>query len=240
MKSKKIILISLIIIFITGGCARLGFDNQEEAEKYVLQRLNDKYGEEFRINSIINYKKEKIGLKWIQAEVKTDGQKDIYQISARNTGRFRDSYHISFFKDKLYKKVEPLCQNKDYIQKYKIEIWGHLSQSEWTGKESLEEYIKKEEYTIELEIDLPEGQAEEQYVEEIADWLTELSKTDYNIRARAKEGKDGLIIFDEELGGINKEKCERLKENLKENIQHTKGSSIRDRKYEEWKKNNNK
>ena len=172
--------------------------------------------------------------------MKTDSQEDVFQISARNTGRFRDSYHISFFKDKLYERVEPLCQNKDYIWEYEIEIWGHLSESEWTGKESLEEYIKKEEYTVELEIDLPAGQTDEQYVEEISDWLTELSKTDYNIRARAKEGENGLIIFDEELGGTNKERCERIKENLEDNIQDTREGSIFDQEYEEWKKNNNK
>ena len=72
-------------------------------------------------------------------------------------------------------------QDKNYIQKYDIEIEGRPTSTEWTGKESIEEYIEKAEYTVVLKIHLQDGKAESEYAEEISDLMQEIMQCDLNI-----------------------------------------------------------
>ena len=142
-KTIFLIIVLILSVITLGGCKMKGFNNQKEAEEFILQNLEDKYGENFDITKVKKYKEEKIGINWIQAEAKAENQDDIFQVYARNTGLFKDSYHITFFKEKLYNMIEPLCQEKKYIKKYEIDISGNLSETKWTGKEDIDEYIKK-------------------------------------------------------------------------------------------------
>ena len=143
-KTIFLIIVLILSVITLGGCKMKGFNNQKEAEEFILQNLEDKYGENFDITKVKKYKEEKIGINWIQAEAKAENQDDIFQVYARNTGLFKDSYHITFFKEKLYNMIEPLCQEKKYIKKYEIDISGNLSETKWTGKEDIDEYIKKD------------------------------------------------------------------------------------------------
>ena len=111
-KTIFLIIVLILSVITLGGCKMKGFNNQKEAEEFILQNLEDKYGENFDITKVKKYKEEKIGINWIQAEAKAENQDDIFQVYARNTGLFKDSYHITFFKEKLYNMIEPLCQEK--------------------------------------------------------------------------------------------------------------------------------
>lgn len=114
-------MIVLILLVITlGGCKMKGFNNQKEAERFILQNLEDKYGKNFEITKVKKYKEEKIGINWIQAEAKEENKDEIFQVYARNTGLFKDSYHIIFFKEKLYNMIEPLCQEKNILKSMKL------------------------------------------------------------------------------------------------------------------------
>ena len=74
MRYKKLILGMITSVFCLGllnGCNRYScdFHSSEEAQKYVLAKLKDKYKEEFVITKVKTYKEEKIGLNWVIAEV---------------------------------------------------------------------------------------------------------------------------------------------------------------------------
>ena len=79
------------------------------------------------------------------------------RVYARNTGYFKDDYHVYYYLEEIKKLVEPLCKEKDYIQKYETEIEGHTTTTEWTGKETLKKYLDKAEYTAILRIYLQEN-----------------------------------------------------------------------------------
>lgn len=196
--------------------------------------LKDKYNEEFTITEVKNYKEEKIGLNWITVKVSSkENSSQTATVYARNTGYFKDDFHIYYYIDEIEKLVEPLCNNKGYIQKYDTEIEGHMTPTEWTGKENLEDYLDKAEYTAILTIYLQKGKTDGQYAEEIWDYLKTLAKTAYNIRVIVRTDETDLIIFDEELGAKNKDISRYSLEWLLEDIPQTRETSITLRDYKE-------
>ena len=64
MWKKTIFLIIVLILSVItlGGCKMKVFNNQKEAEEFILQNLEDKYGENFDITKVKKYKEEKIGI----------------------------------------------------------------------------------------------------------------------------------------------------------------------------------
>ena len=60
-------------------------------------------------------------------------------------------------------------------------IEGRPTSTEWTGKESIEEYIEKAEYAVVLKIYLQDGTAEREYAEEISDLIKGIMQSDLNI-----------------------------------------------------------
>ena len=74
MRYKKIVLsiiASVLCLGLLSGCGGYShdFNSSEEAQKYVLAKLKDKYGRGFTVTEVSNYKEEKIGLNWVLVEV---------------------------------------------------------------------------------------------------------------------------------------------------------------------------
>lgn len=187
MRYKKIVLSIIASVFCLGllnGCSGYSheFNSSEEAQKYVLAKLKDKYDKGFTVTEVSDYKEEKIGLNWILVKVsEKDDPLRTATVYARNTGLFEDSYHVYFYSDAIKKLAEPLCKDKNYIQKYDVKIEGRPTSTEWTGKESIEEYIEKAEYAVVLKIYLQDGTAEREYAEEISDLIKGIMQSDLNI-----------------------------------------------------------
>lgn len=60
MEKTIFLIIVLILSVITlGGCKMKGFNNQKEAEEFILQNLEDKYGENFDITKVKNIRKRR-------------------------------------------------------------------------------------------------------------------------------------------------------------------------------------
>ena len=169
---------------LLNGCSGYSheFNSSEEAQKYVLAKLKDKYDKGFTVTEVSDYKEEKIGLNWILVKVsEKDDPLRTATVYARNTGLFKDSYHVYFYSDAIKKLAEPLCKDKNYIQKYEVKIEKRPTSTEWTGKESIEEYIEKAEYAVVLKIYLQDGTAEREYAEEISDLIKGIMQSDLNI-----------------------------------------------------------
>ena len=96
MRYKKIVLsiiASVLCLGLLSGCGGFSHDfhSSEEAQKYVLAKLKDKYNEEFTITEVKKYKEEKIGLNWIHVEVSCkENSSQTATVYARNTGLFKD------------------------------------------------------------------------------------------------------------------------------------------------------
>lgn len=97
--------------------------------------------------------------------------------------------------DEIKKLAEPLCKDKNYIQKYDIEIEGRPTSTEWTGNESIEEYIEKAEYTVVLKIHLQDGKTESEYAEEISDLMQKIMQSDLNIHFLVYANGENPIFY---------------------------------------------
>ena len=115
-----------------------------------------------------------------------------------------------------------------------------MSETKWTGKEDIDEYIKKEEYTIEPMIYLENNQTDEQYAEIISDWLMTLSKLECSMRVLVKIEDLNIVIFDEEFESGEKNMNEYTEELLKEEINNTRKNSNTIKEYKKWKQENKK
>ena len=113
-------------------------------------------------------------------------------------------------------------------------------ETKWTGKEDIDEYIKKEEYTIEPMIYLENNQTDEQYAEIISDWLMTLSKLECSMRVLVKIEDLNIVIFDEEFESGEKNMNEYTEELLKEEINNTRKNSNTIKEYKKWKQENKK
>ena len=107
MRYKKFLLgviAGVLCLGILNGCSGYShdFNSSEEAQKYVLAKLKDKYNEEFIITEVKKYKEEKIGLNWIIAEVSSkENSSQTATVYTRNTGLFKDSYHVYYYSDEI-------------------------------------------------------------------------------------------------------------------------------------------
>ena len=104
----------MLCLGLLNGCNGYShdFNSSEEAQKYILSKLKDKYNEEFIITEVKKYKEEKIGLNWIIAEVSSkENSSQTATVYTRNTGLFEDSYHVYYYSDKIKEIATPLFQD---------------------------------------------------------------------------------------------------------------------------------
>jgi len=97
------VIASVLCLGLLNGCSGYSYDfnSSDEAQKYVLAKLKDKYNEEFIITEVKKYKEEKIGLNWIMVEVSSkENSSQTATVYARNTGLFEDNAIIFLFQNK--------------------------------------------------------------------------------------------------------------------------------------------
>lgn len=116
-------------------------------------------------------------------------------VYARNTGLFEESYHVYYYSDEIKELADLLFQDKSYIRGYQLEVQGHTTMTEWNGKESVEEYLKKREYEIETNIYLNNGKTDEEYAKEISCIRQEIIESDLVFNISVYTNEDDLIFY---------------------------------------------
>ena len=237
MRYKKIVLsvianvLCLGLLNGCGGCSH-DFNSSEEAQKYILSKLESKYNEEFTITEVKKYKEEKIGLNWIMAEVSSkENSSKIADAYARNTGLFEDSYHVYYYSDEIKELANPLFQDKPFIRNYQLEVQGHTTTTEWNGKENVKEYLKKREYEIETNIYLNEGKTDEEYAKEISYIMQEIIESDLVFNISVYTNEDDLIFY-----SLPEQHGQPDVEIILEKIADVKRQQKTQKDYKEWKK----
>lgn len=239
MRYKKILLgviASVLCLGLLNGCVSYShdFNSSDEAQKYVLAKLKDKYNEEFIITEVKKYKEEKIGLNWIMAEVSSkENSSQIATVYARNTGLFEDTYHVYFYSDEIKKFATSLFQDKPFIRDYQFEVQGYITTTEWNGKESIEEYLKKREYEIETKIYLNEGKTDEEYAEEIFYIMQDIVESDLVFNISVYTNDDNLIFY-----SLPEQHSQPDVDVILEKMEDVKRQQKTQKDYKEWKKQN--
>lgn len=200
MKYKKRILCMIVGIFCAGlfsGCVRLPWDfhSSQEAQKYVLRRLENKYHKPFVFTEEPEYKEEKIGIHWIRGKIAPeDAPEQEAYVYARNTAMFTDNYHAYYYADSLIPLAEALFAGKEYIKDMEITVSGRRSSTKWSGKEPLEEYIEKGEYQIYADVYLYENLTDEEYVEQVCLLIRTISGCGLHVQLDVWDTEDEWIF----------------------------------------------
>ena len=222
MRYKKILLgviAGVLCLGILNGCSGYShdFNSSEEAQKYILSKLKDKYNEE-----------------WIMAEVSSkENSSQTATVYTRNTGLFEDSYHVYYFSDEIKELATPLFQDKPFIRDYQIEVQGHTTTTEWNGKESVEEYLKKREYEIETSIYLNDGKTDEEYAEEISYIMQEIVESALVFNISVYTNDDNIIFY-----SLPEQHSQPDVEAILEKMEDVKRQQEAKKDYKEWKKQN--
>ena len=239
MRYKKIVLsiiASVLCLGLLNGCGGYShdFNSSEEAQKYVLAKLKDKYDKGFNVIEVSNYKEEKIGLNWILVKVsEKDDPLRTATVYARNTGLFKDGYHVYYYSDEIEELATPLFQDKPFIRNYQLEVQGHTTTTEWNGKESVKEYLKKREYEIETSIYLNEGKTDEEYAEEISYIIQEIVESDLVFNISVYTNDDNIIFY-----SLPEQHSQPDVEVILEKMEDVRSLQETKEDYKEWKKQN--
>lgn len=240
MKHKKVLLVIVAAFLCVGlfsGCGKLPWDfkSSEEAQKYVLSTLKNKYKESFVFTKEPQYKEEKIGIYWIRGEVAPEGEPEkVATVYARNTGMFEDTYHTYYFADQIKELAAQIFKDKDYIRETEITVKGRSSDTKWTGKETLDEYLEKGEYQIIADVYLYENLTDEEYVEQICLLIKEISGCGLHVQLDVWDKSDRWIFraFPDDGEMVND------REYILEKIHANRGLRESMDNYEEWKRQN--
>ena len=188
----------------------------------------------FNATEISNYKEEKIGLNWILVKVsEKDDSLRTATVYARNTGLFEDSYHVYYYSDEIEELATPLFQDKSFIRNYQLEVQGHTTTTEWNGKESVKEYLKKREYEIETSIYLNEGKTDEEYAEEISYIMQEIVESDLVFNISVYTNDDNIIFY-----SLPEQHSQPDVEAILEKMEDVRSLQETKEDYKEWKKQN--
>lgn len=179
------------------GCVRLPWDfrSSEEAQEYVLARLERRYDETFVFVEEPTYQEEEIGFRWISGKVApVDHLNQVAVVYARNTALYEDNYHAYYFADQLLALAKPLLEGKDYIKEARFDVRGRSSGAKWTGEEPVDEYIEQGEYDIIVDAYLYEDLTDEVYVEQVCDLIRTISDCGFHIQLDIWDRPDEWIF----------------------------------------------
>lgn len=202
-------LIKIIVVFIMGisliiigGCGMgplSSFGNIEEAQKYLLEQLNSKYGEEFEI---IKYDKddyEEYPTKNVYSTTVISKENPEYEFWAwtANSGETKDNYAASFFASQAEKIGRNVCAKKDYLVDYKVKLQAPITDKKWSRDSDFEKYMSESGAYNRIDSTMQTGMPIEQYADQIYDLLNSLYETNtgFELRVDNKVENTNELIF---------------------------------------------
>ena len=152
------------------------FENLDNAKEFVLSKLKENYGIDFVFvdEDACDIWKDDYGRKNIDAYVRPKGVEDtvpyefVYRfITSDDTYVIKDEAHAYFYHKQIVDLTTPLIPKHEMIVKNKsyIRIYGlERRLGKWTGKESLEQYLKEQDFETRMYIYVKDGLSDDEYV----------------------------------------------------------------------------
>lgn len=203
-KLKNILLMIVIgINLITlGGCGMgplSSFDNEQEAQEYLLEQLRFKYGEEFEIVKQGEDDYEKYPTKNAYSSELVSKENPDYQFRGWtvSSGEVEDNYAASFFTSQAEPIAENICKVKDYLLDYKVTLEAPITDKKWSRDSDVEEYMSKIGAYNRIDSTMQAGMTNEQYADQIYDLLNSLYETNtgFELRVDNKVEDTTELIF---------------------------------------------
>ena len=184
------------------------FENLDNAKEFVLSKLKENYSIDFvfkesrKGGDACDLWKDDYGRKTIQAFVVPIGvESDVrnlftYRFSiSDDTYVIEDNIHAYFYHKQIVDLTTPLIPKHEMIVKDKsyIRIYGlERKLGKWTGKESLEQYLKEQDFETWMYIYVKDGLSDDEYVDIIKLIIASIysEHDEYNITLKVRKDDD--------------------------------------------------
>lgn len=175
------------------------FDNIEEAQKYLLEELHLKYGEEFEIVKYDEDDYDEYPTANAYSTTIISKENPDYQFLGwtASNGETKDNYAASFFASQAEPIAENICKVKDYLLDYKVTLEAPITDKKWSRDSDVEEYMSKSGAYNRIDSTMQAGMTNEQYADQIYDLLNSLyeSNTGFELRVDNKVEDTTELIF---------------------------------------------
>lgn len=221
---KKLIILILLIamgILMISCSNHPEFENLDNAKKFVLAKLKENYGIDFVFvdEDACDIWKDDYGRKIIDAYVWPRGAEETFPhefvyrfITSDDTYVIKDEAYAYFYHKQIVDLASPLIPEHEMIVKDKsyIRIYGlDRKLGKWTGKESLEQYLKEQDFETWMYVYIKDGLSDDEYVDIIkliiASIYSEHDECNINLIVRKddtfknRDGIQGSYLFFQDM-----------------------------------------
>lgn len=202
IKYKMIVVMISLNFIVLGGCGMgtfSSFDNEKEAQEYLLEQLTIKYGEDFEIIQQDEDNYEEYPTKNAYSAQLISKENPDYQFNGWtvSSGELEDNYAALFFSSQAELLAENVCEKKDYIIDYEITLEAPITSQKWNKDSDFQKYISESGAYNRIDITLEEGLSNEMYADQIFDLLNDLYEcgAGFELRADNKKAPNSQLIF---------------------------------------------
>ncbi len=149
------------------------FENQKEAEQYLLAGLKERYEKEFVIVASESYTEYGpiYGDVYIAEVAPADNPEQVFYGRTLQTGAVTDSYGKIIFGDLLTSGLETVCESKPYILAFSTEVEGGYTERAWKPEDDVHEFLAESDGSIRVNLTFENGKSDEEYARLILDFL---------------------------------------------------------------------
>lgn len=194
-KYLSIGVISLAILML-GGCGLIHvFANQEEARKYVLSSMEERYGEVFTILEKEHYTSYPLyGDVYICEVAPEEDKEKITFVRVTQRGELSDSWATYLFNDEVAGDArEKLVETEDIKIKSVLLMAPH-TQRLWKKEDGIEKYLQESGAYLEIVATCEEGLSYSKYTEIIEEFLKPIYELNVNTEVSVKVGRTYIFF----------------------------------------------
>lgn len=218
MKRKRIFAaaVTVFILFCLFGCGeqikeqvpdkvkeevkKHCFENETEAERYLVDSLGERYGVRFMIVERQSYEKSNsiYGDVYVAKAAPSSNPEQTFFGRVEQTGAVSDDYWKIIFRETLESEPRAACAGWD-DKSYAVKLEGELTERAWKPEDDLGELLETAQLTIRIDLVLEEGRSEEDYADAILHflenlWLFHQPKADFSLGVRTGDAKEYLFF----------------------------------------------
>lgn len=168
-----------------GALGEHTFENEQQAQTYLLAELEKKYGFPFILVQSKSYTQygPLYGDVLVAQVAPASAPEQTAWARATQSGTVDDEWAAWIFKEAAEQPFYELCAQKDYLKNYKVRLNGANTILTWTQEDSLKDYLSQHDVEIRVDLELVQELTAEEYADQIKDFLKDLEQTGRSVRA---------------------------------------------------------
>jgi hypothetical protein len=204
------LILSLLSLLLLGGCMfskeKVDIQNEDQAREYILERLEQKYGEEFV--SLGSLKRTATAIETAsytgpysysgKFAPKNDTSRNCDAATYSDIGGLIDDYSRYVFKAEAERYCAEVCDTKEYIDHYSVELFDGGSSKKWKEGDSIKDYLGAKSMWDpydELDVWLKAGYSDAEYAVQIKTLYDELNNIPCAVQLQVFDGNGERIFW---------------------------------------------